>query len=230
MRAVLFDFDFTLVDSSAGILDCFAYARARVGLPEVASEATRRTIGLTLGEALRALHGVDDPGLVSHFRAAFLERADAVMAARAVLLDAAVETLAALRAAGLATAVCSTKHRRQIERILRGLGLVHGFDAIVGAEDVVRHKPEPDALLLALERLRVEPARAVYVGDHRVDAQAAARAGMPFVAVLTGPSSRTDFEGHCVRDFLTSLAELPGALGLVAGEAARRDAAPGGTR
>lgn len=228
MRAVLFDFDFTLVDSSAGILDCFAHARARLGLPEVAPEATRRTIGLTLAEALRTLHDVEDPAVVARFRAAFLERADAVMVASAVLLDAAAETLAALRAAGLATGVCSTKHRAQIERILRRLSL-DGFDAIVGAEDVTRHKPEPDALLLALERLGVEPGRAVYVGDHRVDAQAAAGAGVPFVAVLTGPSPRADFEGHPVRGFLDSLAELPGLLGIQA-PPARRDATPGGTR
>jgi phosphoglycolate phosphatase len=213
VRAVLFDFDFTLVDSSAGILECFAFARARVGLPPACPEATRRTIGLTLAEALRVLHGVEDADLVARFRGAFLERAEAVMAASAVPLEAAAGTLAALRAAGLALAVCSTKHRGQIERILGRLALAQRFDAIVGAEDVARHKPEPDALLLALERLGVAPAQAVYVGDHRVDAEAAARAGVPFVAVLTGPSPREEFAGQPVRAFLGSLAELAGALG-----------------
>jgi phosphoglycolate phosphatase len=214
VRAVLFDFDFTLVDSSAGILDCFAHARAQVGLPPVAPERTRRSIGLTLAQALRELHGVADDELVARFREAFLERADEVMASSAVLLDAAAETLGALRAAGLRTAVCSTKHRWQIERILRRVALDHRFDALVGAEDVARHKPEPDALLLALARIGVEASRAVYVGDHRVDAEAAARAGVRFVAVLSGPSRREDFAGHAVGDFLDSLAALPGALGL----------------
>ena len=63
MRAVLFDFDFTLADSSPGVIECFAHGFARVGLPPADPEAVRRTIGLTLPEALRRLHGVEDAAL-----------------------------------------------------------------------------------------------------------------------------------------------------------------------
>ncbi len=75
-----------------------------------------------------------------------------------------------------------------------------------------RHKPAPDALLLALERLGVEPQRALYVGDHRVDAEAASHAGIEFVAVLSGPSPRADFADRAVRAFLGSVADLPALL------------------
>lgn len=212
MRAVLFDFDYTLADSSDAIVECFAAGLAAVGLPAIAPERIRRTIGLPLPEALRALHGVADAALAARFREGFHALAECIMHERTRVFAPVAEVTAALRAAGLATAICSTKRRGQIERILARHALLDRFDAIVGGEDVPRHKPAPDALLLALERLGLAPARALYVGDHQVDAAAAAQAGVPFVAVLSGPSPREDFAAHPVRAFLESVAQLPGLL------------------
>ena len=213
MRAVLFDFDYTLADSSDAIVECFGAGLAAVGLPPIAPEQIRRTIGLPLPEALRALHGVADAALAARFREGFHALAERIMHERTRVFAPVAEVTGALRAAGLATAICSTKRRGQIERILARHALLDRFDAIVGGEDVPRHKPAPDALLLALERLGVEPTRALYVGDHRVDADAAAGAGVPFIAVLSGPSPQTDFAGATVRAFLGSVAELPALLG-----------------
>ena len=64
---------------------------------------------------------------------------------------------------------------------------------MLGGEDVPAFKPDPRGLLLALERLAVAPADAIYVGDTTIDAEAAANAGLRFVAVLTGPTTRADF-------------------------------------
>jgi len=57
---------------------------------------------------------------------------------------------------------------------------------IVGGEDVTRHKPDPEGLQRALASLGIEGDQALYVGDHPVDGQAAAGAGVRFVRVLTG--------------------------------------------
>ena len=56
-RAVLFDFDFTLADSSEGIVVCMNHALARLGLPPAPADAIRRTIGLDLHTALANLAG-----------------------------------------------------------------------------------------------------------------------------------------------------------------------------
>jgi phosphoglycolate phosphatase len=213
MRAVLFDFDYTLADSSDAIVECFGAGLAAIGLPAIAPERIRRTIGLPLPDALRVLHGVADAALAARFREAFHALATRIMHERARVFAPVAEVTAALRAAGLATAICSTKRRDQIERILDRHALRDRFDAIVGGEDVPRHKPAPDALLLALARLGVAPDHALYVGDHRVDADAAAGAGVPFVAVLSGPSPQADFAGAAVRAFLRSVAELPSLIG-----------------
>lgn len=210
MRAVLFDFDFTLADSSPGVIECFAHGFARVGLPPADPEAVRRTIGLTLPEALRRLHGVEDAALARDFADAFRERAEHVMVASTRWLDRALEAVAACRHAGLATAICSTKRRSHIEGVLARDDLHALFDAVIGSDDVTTAKPAPDALHAALTRLGVGTDRALYVGDHPVDAEAAARAGVGFVAVLSGPSGRAEFASHPVRAFLRSIGELPG--------------------
>jgi len=122
------------------------------------------------------------------------------------------ETLARLRALGIRTAIVSTKFRYRIEGILAREGLDQAFDVIVGGEDVAVNKPDPEGLISALGRLGVEASRAVYVGDHLVDAEAAGRAGIRFIAVLTGTSRLGDFSGHEVASVLSSLSELPGTL------------------
>jgi phosphoglycolate phosphatase len=212
MRAVLFDFDFTLADSTPGVLDCFAYGFERLGLPNAPAERVRRTIGLTLDEALRILHGIDDPAVARAFFDAFRERAADVMVPNTRFLDGATRVVTSLREAGLATAICSTKKRTHIEGVLERDGVVDLFDVVIGHEDVARAKPAPDALVAALDRLGVGADRALYVGDHPVDAQAAAGAGVPFVAVLTGPSLREEFGAHAVREYLASIDEVPRAL------------------
>lgn len=209
---MLFDFDFTLADSSPGVIECFAHGFARVGLPTADPEAVRRTIGLTLPEALRRLHGIEDPVLARAFAEAFRERAEHVMVASTRWLDSALEAVVACRAAGLATAICSTKRRSHIEGVLARDQQHALFDVVIGSDDVAAAKPAPDALHAALTRLGIETQRALYVGDHPVDAEAAARAGVAFVAVLGGPSGRAEFAAHPVRRFLASIAELPSAL------------------
>jgi len=74
--------------------------------------------------------------------------------------------------------------------------LGHLFDVVVGGDEHEKQKPEPDLLLLALERLGASPADAAYVGDSPFDMQAARAAGMYAVGVgwggIHGGESLTD--------------------------------------
>ena len=65
----------------------------------------------------------------------------------------------------------------------------------------------------AVEALRVEPSRTPYVGDSIVDAEAAARAGLRFIAVLSGVTPREAFETYAPAAVLPSVRELPALLG-----------------
>ena len=192
VRAVLFDFDFTLGDSADAIVHCSRAAFADMGLQPAEPSAIRRTIGLTLQESFRVLVGgaeappYDRDAAAEEYTRRYVAHADVVMTAMTSVYPPAVSVLAAMRARGVSTAIVSTKYRYRIESILAHAGLSGAVDVIVGGEDVTRHKPDPEGLRRALDGLGIEGGHAIYVGDHPVDGHAAARAGVRFVRVLTG--------------------------------------------
>lgn len=211
-RALLFDFDFTLAESSAGAIECVNHALVHLGLPAAEKEAIRRSVAYPLPEILARLTGIEDEHAAVLFAQAFIRRADEVMASLVTLFPGVIETLAQLRSAGYRLAIVSTKYRYRIETILAHHG-AHGLvDVIVGGEDVREHKPSPEPLLRALAKLQMTAADALYFGDHPVDAEAAAAAEVPFVAVLSGPSQLTEFTGWPRAGVMSSVTEIPRIL------------------
>jgi phosphoglycolate phosphatase len=210
LQAILFDFDYTLADSSQGAIDCIGYALRGLGLPPVSDEAVRRTIGLSLADTLVTLAGPQPAEVSKRFARLFVERADQVMADMTVLLPGVREVVTRLRERGLALGIVSTKYRYRIEAILRQEGLLAPFAAIVGGEDVTAHKPDPESLRLALDRLGVGQEEALYVGDSIVDVETARRAGVSFVAVLSGTKPREAFLEYPIYAVIDMLEELPG--------------------
>jgi phosphoglycolate phosphatase len=188
VRAVLFDFDFTLGDSADAIVHCSRRAFADMGLEPAAPAAIRRTIGLTLQRSFEVIAGDGSPERAEEYRRRYVAHADEVMTAMTTMYPRAGAVLAAMRARGLGTAIVSTKYRYRIESILESAGLTGAVDVIVGGEDVVHHKPHPEGLQRALAGLGVDGAAAVYVGDHPVDGFAARDAGVRYVRVLSGES------------------------------------------
>jgi phosphoglycolate phosphatase len=210
-RSILFDFDYTLADSSQGVIDCIGFALRELGLPPVSDDATCRTIGLSLHDTLVALTGPQPETVRVAFARLFVEQAERVMADKTVLFPGVRGTVARLGERGLMLGIVSTKYRRRIETILGRERLLDPVAVIVGGEDVSRHKPDPESLQLALARLGVRSEEALYVGDSVTDAEAARRAEMPFVAVLSGTTPREAFEGYDVRAVIEHLGDLADA-------------------
>jgi pyrophosphatase PpaX len=99
-----------------------------------------------------------------------------------------------LRERGYLIGVVTSKGRELGLRGLKLCSLDLLIDAAVFLEDTVRHKPEPEPILAALERLNVTPERAAYVGDSCHDIVAGRAAGVRTVAALWGPMPRTELE------------------------------------
>ena len=192
-RAVLFDFDYTLGDSSRGIVASANHALTQLGYAALPPEAIYPTIGLSLARTCAQLTECDDTALAGSFTRLFHEKAEQVMVPSTELYPQTLPMLHALRAQGIRTAIVTTKLRRRIEQILVQTGAQGLFDLVVGAEDVRAEKPSPEGLLWALDHLGLEKQDVLYVGDSLVDAQAAQRAGIPFAAVLTGKTPREAF-------------------------------------
>jgi HAD superfamily hydrolase (TIGR01509 family) len=88
-------------------------------------------------------------------------------------------------------------------------GIRRFFSTIVSRDHVRRIKPDPEAVVLALDRLSLEPSDVLNVGDTPLDVRAAHGAGVRTVGVLTGAGSEQQLRAAGAAPILRSLAELP---------------------
>ena len=212
VQAAIFDFDYTLADSSRGAVECINFALKETGLAEVSAEAACRTIGLSLKDTFLTLAGEREAQRCDEFIRLFVQRADEVMANLTVLYESVPATVEALRQSGLRLGIVSTKFRYRIKEILERETVLQFFQVVIGGEDVEQHKPDPQGLFKAIERLQCSPASTVYVGDSVADAEVAKRAAVPFIAVLSGVTARERFHDYEAIEVLENLSQLPGLL------------------
>ena len=208
MDAVLFDFDFTLADSSAGIITCINYALSEMGLGESSTEDIIKTVGLYLPEALVVLKGEQYRPRGEEFLEFFTHKADDVMVEGTFFLPGATDVLRFLSQRDYRLAIVSTKYRFRIETVLERDGLRDTVEVIIGGEDVCNHKPHPEGLLKAADRLGLPVERCVYLGDSEVDASAAQSAQMRYVAVRTGATPVETFDAYPRAALIDSVADI----------------------
>ena len=209
LQAVIFDFDYTLADSSQGAIECISFALREMGLDQVSAEAACRTIGLSLSETFLALGEHHEPQRCDEFHRLFVHRAEQVMARLTVLYDSVPATIESLRKRNLKLGIVSTKYRRRINEVLEREALSHGFHVVIGGEDVEHHKPHPQGLFEAMEKLECSPVSVVYVGDSVVDAELAKRAGVPLIVVLSGTTPEHHFDTYAPLAVLDNISRLP---------------------
>ena len=207
-EAVLFDFDFTLADSSAGIITCMNYALSEMGLGEASTDDIIKTVGLYIPDALVVLKGEQHRHLGDEFMRLFTHKADDVMVDGTFFLPGAEYVLRTLNELGYRLAIVSTKYRFRIETVLERDGLRDTVEVIIGGEDVTDHKPHPEGLLKAAGRLGLPVESCIYFGDNEVDARAAQSARMPFIAVRTGTTPVGTFDSYPNAVILDSVAHV----------------------
>lgn len=212
-QAIIFDFDYTLADSSRGIVECINYALTMMGQPPCSEDACHATIGLSLPETLRTLTGLHTPEQAATFVRHFTARADVVMVPSATLYPGVPDLLRRLTGRGLTLGILSSKYAYRIRQILDGQGIVECFAAIVGGEDVQRPKPDPQGLHRLLNRLGQTAEQVILVGDSLVDAQTAQAGAVRFIAVLQGTTNAQAFAPYRPLAVLGTVSELDTALG-----------------
>ncbi len=214
VEATVFDFDFTLADSSQPITECVIRALVQLGFPSPTREQVLETIGLSLAQTFRLLTGRTDTDLERQFEHRFHICADQIMDRATHIYDPVLAVMHTLRTAHIRTGIVTTKLNQRVRNILTANHLEGYFDVIVGADDVSQAKPDPEGLLLALKKLHTAPASAAYIGDHIVDAQAASKAGIPFIAVLSGRHAGSAFGALPHIAVVESVRDVPSVLSL----------------
>lgn len=192
-RAICFDFDYTLGDSTDSIVAGFQYGFTRLGWPAPDRETVRRTVGYLLEDAYTLLTGDRDPEHRAAFRPLFLEASMERQRRETTLFPGAPELLRELKARGIRLGIVSTKRSDTLEAILENWGVLGELDLIIGSDRVKRHKPDPEGLLAAMSRLGAGPEETLFCGDTVLDAGAAQNAGTEFAAVLNGTTPASAF-------------------------------------
>ena len=204
----LFDFDYTLADSSRGIVMCFRHVLERNGYTDVTDEAIRRTIGKTLEESFSILTGVTDPERLAAFKAEYRREADVHMTPNTRLFPETLRVLRTLKERGAKIGIISTKYRFRIHDTMDQHLPADFLDIVVGGEDVSRAKPDPEGLLYAIRQLGVKKKRVLYIGDSTVDAETAQAAGVDFAGVTHGVTTADELAAYPHRRIMDSLTEL----------------------
>ncbi|MER8522434.1 phosphoglycolate phosphatase [Mesorhizobium sp. M0814] len=214
-KAILFDLDGTLVDSAPDIAAAVNELLAGRDLPPLRLDQVKAMIGggiRKLVERAFAASGTPLLGIA-------LDEANRVMAAiyrrhltgRTRLMPGVREVLTHLHLSGIAMAVVTNKPQLAAREILLHFRLTDYLGAIIGGDAVTYLKPAPDALLLALDLLQVEPRDTLMVGDSSADVAAARAAGMA-VILLRGGYSQIPVEELCADLVCDSLFDLPSAM------------------
>lgn len=187
--AVLLDIDGTLVDSNFLHVHAWTQAFADVGHPVDAWRVHRR-IGMGSGRLLAELLGDDADALAGPAKerhtAHYADLADQLRA-----FDGARDLVRALADRGLRVVLSTSASPEEVDR-LRAVLDVDDLVQVTGAEDVQEAKPEPDLVQAGLDLAGVPADRAVFVGDSVWDVEAAVRAGVVCVGLLSGGTSEAE--------------------------------------
>jgi phosphoglycolate phosphatase len=187
-QLLVFDWDGTLMDSQARIVNCFRAAIEDMGKETRSHEQLSNVIGLGFREALNKLYPDDDDSfhhdLVDRYRHYFLS-ADSTPS---VLFDGARTMLEDLNKRGYFLAIATGKGRYGLDIALRENEVEHLFHASRCADET-RSKPHPQMLEELLDYFGVEPQQAIMVGDTEYDLQMANNANVHALGVTYGVHS-----------------------------------------
>ncbi len=213
MARIVFDLDGTLIDSAPDIAAAANRTLAEVGVTPLSLAQARSFVGggaPIFVERMAAARGLADPAVLLP---RFLHHYEGAVA-HTVIYPGVEDALARLRAGGHRLGLCTNKPVGPTRSVLAHFGWDAMFDIVVGGDSLAVCKPDPAPLLAAFEDLGEGPC--LYVGDSEVDAETAARAGVPFVLFTEGyrKSPVADLQHGAL---FSDWAEVPGVVGALLG-------------
>jgi len=177
---ILYDVDGTLVDTN--YLHVVAWARAlRANGHHVPMRRLHETVGQGAGRFVETVLGHEDSDVAdahTDFYGPFLHELQP--------FDGAAELLRATKKAGLAVVLATSASAKEAQHLRDALDADDAIDEVTSKDDVQESKPDPDIVQTALDKAGLDPAQALFVGDTVWDVEAARRAGLDCVAVLSG--------------------------------------------
>lgn len=188
-KLAIFDFDGTLVDSAPGIVDVMRDVCVEYKFSDKTLELWSHLIGIPLVRQIEILF----PDHQSTFHQEVAQRYRDIYDTRAIEIcppfAGLEEMLRTLRNAEILISIASSKRRHLIDTVLEYHSLTQYFSLVVGAEEVTKHKPDPEAVILSANKLGIPLAESIVIGDSSYDLDMARNAGVDAIGVTTGTHS-----------------------------------------
>jgi pyrophosphatase PpaX len=204
--AILFDLDGTLLDSIELILNSARYSFEKLGRDWPSDEVWTAGIGIPLVTMFGQYtdERVDVPAFIAAYREYQLANHDRLIRC----YDDVVDTVKFLRDRGHEIAIVTSKSEALAMRGLVHVGLASSVDTIVGCDASTRHKPDPEPVRIALQRLGCRPEDAVFIGDSVHDILAGNAAGVRTVAAFWGAGRREEMEAGAPDEWMDRVSEV----------------------
>lgn len=178
-KAVLFDLDGTVLDTSDLIISSFKYTFHKHYKREISLSEIHAFFGKTLRAAMEHLGPDQVEELIQTYREYSLAHHDQMI----TVFSGVVETIHALYEAGIVMAIVTSKTKKTALRGLKLFDLDNYFPIIIGADQCQNHKPHPEPIQNALIQLKMRPEECLMVGDSSFDLISARQAGVKTAAV-----------------------------------------------
>jgi HAD superfamily hydrolase (TIGR01549 family) len=197
LKAVIFDLDGVLLDNTQLIVEIFQEAARRSSAKVPDGKSVIATLGLIEEKMIQRLLGKGEKYKKILHRV-WTEKEDEEMP-----MSGIKKVLNGLK---IKKAVVTSAPKAYTERRLKDF--INYFDVIITRELTDQHKPNSEPLLLACKKLNIRTKEAVYVGDRIIDFETAKNAGTDFIGILSGGTSKKEFEKVGVKKTISSLADL----------------------
>lgn len=211
ITTLLFDFDGTLLDTNELIIQTFQYVLGNHYPGKYERIDILPFLGPTLYESFDSVEPEKTEQLIEEYRAWNKSMHDEL----SIEFDGVSETMRLLKAAGMKMAIVSTKRKDMIMRGLELLDVEGVFDEVIAMDDVTKTKPDPEPILLALERLGASADEALMIGDNYHDIVGGQNAGVRTAGVAWSAKGEAFLQTFNPDYMLQHISEL---LQLVKGE------------
>ncbi len=218
LPTILFDLDGTLLDSIELILNSARYAFEKLGRTPPPDSEWLGGVGIPLVTMFGryARDQADCAALIAAYREYQMPNHDRLIRC----YGTGREVVERLHRRGHEIGIVTSKSEALSYRGLACVGLARFVDTVVGCDISPRHKPDPEPVRIALDRLACSPQDAIFVGDSVHDLLAGKAAGVRTAAAVWGAFSRRDLEPGEPTAWLTDISELEPLLeSWVAGQA-----------
>ena len=175
IKAVLLDFDGTIMNTPPVIIESWQYAARTLLGHELPLETVVASFGEPIAVTIDNLFEGKDPQLVLK---TYLDYSLGLEKDAIKMFPGMKELVFKLKELGYMVAMVTTRVWKRMHYEVYDFHIFDEFDAVVSGEDCTKHKPDPEPCLIALDRLGIAADEAIMVGDTNMDLECAHNAGI----------------------------------------------------